>query len=191
MPARSWNVAGTPGRPPLTLSGIGMAELLNRERLASRAWRWREEGVLGWLRKIAAADGVSGETDERSLGPAARIALVLLGALAVGAGLFTGFHAVAVVVGALAEDPVQPLPIYALGLAILVFPALLLALGFASLGCRERRRLRPPAALAGAAVADLLLASWLLRLPTGGCTPHWARGTVAAGRCIDRSWSGP
>lgn len=133
------------------------------------------------------------EPEERPLGTAARAGLVLLGAFLVAAGLFTGFYAVGVVAGELGERPVQPLPVYALGVAILAFPLLLVAMGFLSLGCRERGRLRPIALLAAAVAADLLLAAWLVRLPTGGCAANapWARDVIDATSCIDRSWSPP
>lgn len=130
--------------------------------------------------------------EERPLGAAARVALALLGAALVGAGLFTGFYAVAVVAAELGERPVQPWPIYALGVAILAFPLLLVATGFVSLACRYPRGLRAIAMLAAAIVADMMLAVWLVRLPTERCVPNPPRppgGAIESTGCIDRSWS--
>jgi hypothetical protein len=142
--------------------------------------------------------GVTGEgveeADERALGAAARVALGLLGPVLVGAGLVAGYFAVAVVAGELGERPVQPLPIYALGLAILAFPLLLVAAGFASLACRRRKGLGPIVLLAAAVAADLLLAIWLARLPADRCAanpPPGRGGAIDATGCIDRSSSPP
>ena len=137
------------------------------------------------------AEGIE-EPDERPLGAAARVALGLLGLALVGAGLVAGFFAVAVVAAELAERPVQPWPVYALGVAILAFPLLLVATGFVSLACRYSRGLRPIALLAAALVADVLLALWLVRLPTERCATNPLRpprGAIEATGCIDRSWS--
>jgi hypothetical protein len=134
------------------------------------------------------------EPDERPLGAGARVVLGLLGLGLVGAGLVSGFFAVAVVAGELGERPVQPLPMYALGVAILAFPLLLVATGFVSLACRYPRGLRPIAMLGAAIVADVLLAAWLVRLPTGGCVaspPRPPAGAIESTGCIDRSWSPP
>jgi hypothetical protein len=132
--------------------------------------------------------------EERLLGPAGRVGVVLFGLVATGAGLFTGFYAVTMVATMLSDQPVQPWPMYGLGLAMLAFPLLLLAMGFLGLGCRDRGRLRLIARLAAAAVADVLLAVWLVRMPTQTCLPHppsAPAGVVGATGCLDRSWSPP
>lgn len=133
------------------------------------------------------------EKDESPFGWPARAGLILLGLVLAAAGLFAGFHSVAIVVGALTDHPVQPLPIYGVGLAMLAFPALLLALGFRCLTSRHKGELKLAAIFAGAALADALLAVWLVRLPTGGCVanPPVVRGAIEATGCIDRSWSPP
>ncbi|HEX9965926.1 MAG TPA: hypothetical protein VGB04_13205 [Allosphingosinicella sp.] len=129
--------------------------------------------------------------EEYPFGRAARAGLVLLGLALAGAGLLTGFYAVAIVAGALSERLAQPWQAYALGVAILAFPALLLAAGFRCLSCRDGGELRLAAALAGAAVLDVALAVWLVRLPMQSCVarPPVARGSIKATGCIDRSWS--
>lgn len=134
------------------------------------------------------------EPDERPLGAAARVGLALLGIVLVGVGLVAGYFAVAVVAGELGARPVQPVPIYALGVAFLAFPLLLVATGFVSLACRYPRGLRAIALLAAAAVADVMLAVWLARLPTDRCVanpPRPSGGAIESTGCIDRSWSGP
>lgn len=122
-----------------------------------------------------------------------RAGLVLLGLGLAAAGLFTGFLAVGIVSGTLSDDPVQPLPIYALGLAMLVFPALLTAMGFRCLTSRRKGELKLVAVLGGAAALDVLLAVMLVRLPTETCVanPLAVRGAIEATGCIDRSWSPP
>jgi hypothetical protein len=132
--------------------------------------------------------------DERPLGAAARVGLALLGIASVGAGLVSGYFAVAVVAAELGARPVQPAPAYALGAAILAFPLLLVATGFVSLACRYPRGLRAVGWLAAAVVADVLLAVWLVRLPMDRCVANPPRppgGAIESTGCLDRSWSPP
>jgi hypothetical protein len=132
--------------------------------------------------------------DERPLAPAARVAVVTFGLAATGAGLLTGYYAVALVGEVLSDRPVQPWPAYALGAAILAFPLLLLALGFLSIACRERRRLKLAAIVAGAAVAGVLLAVWLVGMPMETCVPDprpAPAGAIEATGCLDRPRSPP
>ena len=128
--------------------------------------------------------------EDEAFGWTARAGLVALGLALAGAGLLIGFFTVAVVIGALSDQPVQPWQMYALGLTMVAFPALILASGFRCLGARYPGDLKLAAWLAGAAALDLLLAAVLIRLPTDRCVsnPPVVRGSIESTGCLDRSW---
>jgi hypothetical protein len=136
------------------------------------------------------------EPDGRPLGPAARVGLGLLGLVLVGAGLVAGFFAVSVVAAELGARRSAASAAAELR-ARSRDPGLSLAAdrdGLVSLACRYPRGLRPVALLAAALVADVLLAVWLVRLPTGSCVanpPRPSGGAIEATGCLDRSWSPP